>query len=84
MDSRFSQAEFAESRELGHTTLLAAFEQKGATAMAYGTDVDLGFVGRATFVIDKRGFVQGAELTDNPGHKRDEERYLAARAACNA
>jgi peroxiredoxin (alkyl hydroperoxide reductase subunit C) len=83
VDGRWSQAAFAESLGLTDTILLSDFEPKGATARAYGTYLDLGFSGRATFVIDKQGIVRGVELTDNPGQMPDEERYFDALAACS-
>lgn len=83
VDGRWSQAAFAESLGLTDTILLSDFEPKGATAKAYGTYLDFGFSGRATFVIDKQGIVRGVELTDNPGQVPDEERYFEALAACD-
>lgn len=84
VDSRWSQGAFAERLGLTDTILLADFEPKGATARAYGTYLDeLGFSGRATFVIDKQSIVRGVELTDNPGQMPNEERYFQALATCN-
>lgn len=84
VDNRNSLRAFAESLGLEETLLLADFHPKAAVAQAYGVYLDgPGFSGRATFVIDKHGVVQSAELTDNPGIDIEEEQYFAALEACN-
>lgn len=83
VDSRHSQGAFARSLGLTDTILLADFHPKGEVSRAYGVyREDLGFSGRATFVIDKAGIVRGVTLTDNPGQTPDEEEYFRALAAC--
>ena len=84
VDSRYVQGKFAQEIGLTCVVLLADFEPKGAVSRAYGVYRDQnGFSGRASFVIDKSGIVQGVSLTDNPGQIPDEEEYFAALAACS-
>lgn len=84
VDNFESLRAFAESLGLEDTLLLADFHPKGAVAEAYGVYLDrFGISGRATFVIDKQGIVQGAALTDTPGEDIDEDQYLATLATCN-
>lgn len=84
VDSHHAQGRFAEDLGLNDAVLLADFEPKGATSKAYGVfRDDLGFSGRATFVIDKEGIVRSVSLTDNPGQIPDEESYFSALAACS-
>ena len=83
VDSRHSQGRFAQELGLTDTVLLADFHPKGAVSRSYGVyREDLGFSGRATFVIDKAGVVRGVTLTDNPGQTPDEEESLRALATC--
>jgi mycoredoxin-dependent peroxiredoxin len=83
VDSRYSQGRFAGELGLEDTILLADFEPKGAVSRSYGVyRDDLGFSGRASFVIDKAGVVRGVSLTDNPGQTPDEEEYFRALSAC--
>ena len=83
VDSRYSQGVFAEQLGLTDTLLLADFEPKGAVARAYGTYLDLGFSGRATFVIDKDGIIRGIQRTDTPADMPDEQQYFATLETCN-
>jgi peroxiredoxin len=83
VDSRHSQGRFAQELGLTEAVLLADFEPKGATSRAYGVYLDkFGISGRATFVIDKAGIVQGVSLTDSPADIPDQDDYFAALAAC--
>jgi mycoredoxin-dependent peroxiredoxin len=84
VDSRYAQAAFADSiGAAGSVTFLADFEPKGATSEAYGVYLDgPGISGRATFVIDKAGIVQGASLTAVPTDMPDENEYFATLATC--
>ena len=85
MDSRYVQGRFAQELGLTDAVLLADFEPKGAVSRAYGVyREENGFSGRATFVIDKEGIVQGVSLTENPGRMPDEEQYFAALSVCTA
>ena len=85
VDSRWTQGRFARDLGLTDAVLLADFEPKGDVSRAYGVFLeDLGFSGRATFVIDKAGIVRGVSLRDNPGEVPDEEDYFAALAVCSA
>jgi mycoredoxin-dependent peroxiredoxin len=83
VDSRYSQGRFAQELGLTDTILLADFEPKGAVSRSYGVyRDDLGFSGRASFVIDKTGVVRGVSLAENPGIMPDEEEYFRALAVC--
>jgi mycoredoxin-dependent peroxiredoxin len=83
VDSRYVQGRFAEDLGLTSTIMLADFEPKGAVSRSYGVYLDdFGYSGRATFVIDKAGVVQGVSLTDHPGQVPDEEEYFQALSAC--
>lgn len=83
VDSRYVQGRFAQELGLTDAVLLADFEPKGMVCRAYGVyREENGFSGRATFVIDKEGIVQGVSLTDNPGQMPDEEQYFAALSVC--
>ncbi len=83
VDSRYCQGRFARDLGLADTILLADFEPKGAVSRSYGVyRDDLGFSGRASFVIDKAGVVRGVALTENPGQTPDEEEYFQALSAC--
>ena len=68
VDSHYAQAAFAQSIGAPDSVaFLADFEPKGATSQAYGVYLDgAGISGRATFVIDKAGMVQGVSLTAVP------------------
>ncbi len=71
--------------EQGYTfPLLADFWPHGAVAQAYGVFNDAtGFANRGTFVIDKSGVIQFAEM-NGPGEARDQsawEKALGALAA---
>lgn len=85
VDSRYVQGRFAQELGLTDAVLLADFEPKGAVSRAYGVyREENGFSGRATFVIDKEGIVQGVSLTENPGRLPDEEQHFAALSVCTA
>jgi peroxiredoxin len=85
VDSRYVQGRFAQDLGLTDTILLADFEPKGAVSRSYGVYLDdVGYSGRATFVIDKAGVVRGVSLTDHPGQMPDEEECFRALAACDA
>ena len=71
--------------EQGYTfPLLADFWPHGAVAQAYGVFNDAtGFANRGTFVIDKSGVIQFAEM-NGPGEARDQavwDKALSALAA---
>lgn len=85
VDSHFAQSAFADALGVGDSVSLAAdFEPKGAVAKAYGVYLDgPGISGRATFVIDKAGVVQGAYLTDVPTDMPDEDDYFSALGSCS-
>jgi mycoredoxin-dependent peroxiredoxin len=85
VDSRYAQAAFAQSIGAADSvTFLADFEPKGATSQAYGVYLDAaGISGRATFVIDKAGVVQGVSLTAVPTDMPDEDAYFATLATCS-
>ncbi len=83
VNSRYSQGKFAQEIGLVDTVLLADFEPKGRVSRDYGVyRDDLGFSGRASFVIDKTGIIRGVSLTDAPSEIPDEEDYFAALAVC--
>ena len=83
VDSRYAQGAFARELGLTETILLADFEPKGAVSRAYGVyRDDKGSSGRATFVIDKQGIVQGVSLPAAPGEMPDEEEYFRTLAVC--
>jgi peroxiredoxin len=83
VDSRYAQGAFARELGLTDAVLLADFEPKGAVSRAYGIyRDDRGYSGRATFVIDKQGIVQGVSLPDAPGEMPDEEEYFQTLAVC--
>jgi mycoredoxin-dependent peroxiredoxin len=83
VDSRYVQGRFAQHLGLTHAVLLADFEPKGMVSRTYGVyREENGFSGRATFVIDKEGIVQGVSLTEHPGRLQDEEQYFAALSVC--
>ena len=83
VDSRYVQGRFAQELGLTDAVLLADFEPKGMVSRAYGVYRDEnGFSGRASFVIDKEGIVQGVSLTEHPGLVPDEEQYFAALSVC--
>lgn len=83
VDSRYVQGRFARELGLTDAILLADFEPKGMVSRAYGVyREENGFSGRATFVIDKEGIVQGVSLTEHPGMMQDEEQYFAALSVC--
>ncbi|HEX2503286.1 MAG TPA: redoxin domain-containing protein [Miltoncostaeaceae bacterium] len=85
VDSRYAQRRFAEELGLRDAILLADFEPKGAVSRSYGVFLEeLGFSGRATFVIDKAGVVRGVSLTDTPAEMPDEAEYFQALATCDA
>ena len=83
VDSFHGQAAFAKSLGLDATMMLADFEPKGAVARSYGVYLDeRGHSARATFVIDKQGIIQRAEIT-TPPDVPDEDAVLAALNICN-
>jgi peroxiredoxin (alkyl hydroperoxide reductase subunit C) len=83
VDSRYVQGRFARELGLTDAVLLADFEPKGMVSRAYGVyREENGFSGRATFVIDKEGIVQGVSLTEHPGLMQDQEQYFAALSVC--
>lgn len=83
VDSRYSQGRFSEALGLVDTVLLADFHPKGGVSSSYGVyRDDLGFSGRASFVIDKAGIVRGVSLTGAPSGIPDEEDYFEALAVC--
>jgi peroxiredoxin (alkyl hydroperoxide reductase subunit C) len=83
VDSRYVQGRFAAELGLTDAILLADFEPKGMVSRAYGVYREQnGFSGRATFVIDKEGIVQGVSLTEHPGLMQEEEHYFAALSVC--
>jgi peroxiredoxin len=85
VDSRYSQGKFAAEIGLVDTVLLADFHPKGGVSRIYGVyREDLGFSGRASFVIDKAGVVRGVSLTDVPSEIPEEEEYFQALAVCEA
>lgn len=64
--------------------LLADFWPHGAVAQAYGVfNVDRGFAVRGTFLVDKSGTVQFAEV-NGPGEARDQNGWKKAVAALAA
>jgi peroxiredoxin (alkyl hydroperoxide reductase subunit C) len=84
VDSRYVQRRFGQELGLRETILLADFEPKGAVSRAYGVYLDeRGYSGRASFVIDRAGVVQSAQVTDVPSEVPDEEEYFRALAVCN-
>ena len=84
VDSHYGQAAFAKSLGLDATMMVGDFEPKGGVARAYGVYIDeRGHSTRATFVIDKQGVVQRADVTP-PLEIPDEEAVMAALNACNA
>ncbi len=83
VDSHFSQSAFADSIGLKDTIFAADFEPKGEVSRAYGVYLDgKGISTRATFVIDKNGVVQHADVKDVPTDVPDEAETLAALANC--
>lgn len=83
VDSFHGQAAFAKSLGLDATMMLADFEPKGAVARDYGVYNDeRGHSRRATFVIDKRGIIQRAEVVTTP-EVPDEDAVMAALNTCN-
>jgi mycoredoxin-dependent peroxiredoxin len=83
VDSFHAQAAFAKSLGLDATHLLADFEPKGAVAREYGVYNDeRGHSGRGTFVIDKAGVIQRADVT-MPLDIPDEAAVMAALNTCN-
>ena len=83
VDGFHAQAAFAKSLGLDATLMLADFEPKGAVARSYGVYRDeRGHSARATFVIDKQGIVQHAEIPV-PDELPDEDAVMAALATCN-
>lgn len=83
VDSFYGQAAFTKALGLDATLMLADFEPKGAVARAYGVYNDeRGHSRRATFVIDKSGIVQRAEVAPPP-EIPDEGAVMAALTTCN-
>jgi peroxiredoxin len=77
IDSKFVQAKFAE-QEGYKFNLLADFWPHGAVAQQYGVFLeDKGFATRATFVIDKDGYV-AAKMVNGPGEARSLSEYKKA------
>ena len=72
----------AYSEQEGFThSLLSDFYPHGAVADEYGALFeDKGFATRATFVIDKEGFIRWAVI-NGPGEQRNADEYAAALAA---
>lgn len=85
VDSHHAQSAFVDALGIGDSVLMVSdFEPKGAVARDYGTYMDgPGFSGRATFVIDKNGVIQGAFRTDVPTEMPDEAEYFSALSACS-
>jgi peroxiredoxin len=70
VDGVWSHAAFSDARKLGFQ-LLSDFEPKGAVSRAYGVYREKeGSSARATFVVDKDGFIAWSEVSPtgiNPG-----------------
>lgn len=77
VDSTFAHKVWAEQE--GFTfPLLADFWPHGGVAQAYGVfNEEKGFANRGTFIIDKDGIVQYAEMNE-PGQVRDQSAWRAA------
>src|SRR5947207_2231729 len=72
VDSSYSHKVWAD-REGYDFPLLADFWPHGAVAQAYGVfNAEKGFANRGTFLIDRDGIVQYAEL-NGPGQARDQD-----------
>jgi len=85
VDSHYSQSAFADSLGLKDAILVADFEPKGEVARKYGVYLDeKGISTRASFVIDKNGVVQHADVMPVPTEVPDEDAYFAALSTCNA
>jgi peroxiredoxin len=77
VDSTYSHKVWAE-REGFDFPLLADFWPHGEVAHAYGVfNTDRGFANRGTFVIDRAGIVQFAEML-GPGESRDQDEWRKA------
>jgi peroxiredoxin (alkyl hydroperoxide reductase subunit C) len=82
VDSPYSHKVWAD-REGYDFPLLADFWPHGAVAQAYGVfDEKLGFANRGTFLVDRDGVVQFAEM-NGPGQARDQDGWRKALAALN-
>ena len=79
VDSKHAQRAWAEEQGFGFS-LLADFWPHGQVARHYGAFLeDRGYANRATFVIDRDGFVRASFVTA-PGEPRSLEQYRAALA----
>lgn len=77
VDSPYAHKIFSE-REGYEFPLLADFWPHGAVAQAYGVFNDIaGIANRGTFLVDKAGIVQFAEM-NSPGEGRDAEAWREA------
>ncbi len=77
VDSSYSHKVWAD-REGYDFPLLADFWPHGAVAQAYGVfNAEKGFANRGTFLIDRDGIVQYAEL-NGPGQARDQDAWRKA------
>ncbi len=70
---------FSEQENFTHS-LLSDFYPHGAVSKEYGAFLeDKGFATRATYVIDKEGFIRWAVI-NGPGEERNAAEYVAALA----
>jgi peroxiredoxin len=82
VDNKASLAAF--KRELGadDVTFLADFHPKGEVARLYDVYLDqVGFAGRATFVIDAEGIIRDVDQVA-PAETLDADRLIASLSAC--
>ena len=82
VDNKASLAAF--KRELGadDVTFLADFHPKGEVARLYDVYLDqVGFAGRATFVIDAEGIIRDVDQVA-PAEALDADRLIASLSAC--
>jgi peroxiredoxin len=83
VDHPFTLKAWSDARAYGFP-LLADFWPHGQVAQAYGVfDADRGFALRGTFLVDKTGTVQFAEM-NGPGEARDQDGWKKAVAALAA
>jgi mycoredoxin-dependent peroxiredoxin len=79
VDSPYSHKVWAD-REGYEFPLLADFWPHGAVAQAYGVfNAERGFANRGTFLVDRTGVVQFAEM-NMPGEARDQDGWRKALA----
>jgi peroxiredoxin (alkyl hydroperoxide reductase subunit C) len=77
VDSIYAHKVWAD-REGFDFPLLADFWPHGAVAQAYGVfNYDRGYANRGTFLVDRSGMVQFAEM-NQPGQPRDQTAWKAA------